>query len=252
VTKSAVDLVSVLRTARIVDLSHTFFPGQPHHPALPDQEVIAVIDFDSDFSSLVQQYRFVGQWGTHIDAPLHFHRSAASLDQLPVEQSILPLVVLDIHERVSIDPDTVASLDDVHLWEAAHGRIPLGAFVALRTDWSLRWPNNDQLDNIGADGFSHRPGWSRAVLEFLVDERSVTAIGHETADTDSGYSVSAKHDYSLERYFLGTGRWQIELLNNLRIVPPSGAVIFVGWPKPKGGSGFPVRAIAIFDDSSGR
>jgi kynurenine formamidase len=252
VTISTVDLVAVLKSARIVDLTHAFFPGQPHHPALPDQKVVAVIDFDSDFSSLVQQFSLVGQWGTHIDAPLHFHRSGASLDQLPVEQAILPLVVLDIHERVAIDPDTVVSLDDVRHWEAAYGRMPQGAFVALRTDWSLRWPNAARLENVGADGFSHRPGWSREVLKFLVDERSVTAIGHETADTDSGYSVSAKQDYSLERYFLGTGRWQLELLNDLRSVPQSGAVIFVGWPKPKGGSGFPVRAVAIFNDSPER
>jgi kynurenine formamidase len=131
-------------------------------------------------------------------------------------------------------------------WEAAHGRIPEGSFVALRTDWSLRWPDAAALDNIGSDGISHRPGWSRAALEFLLEERNVAAIGHETADTDTGRTISTTNDFPLERYVLGTGRWQIELMANLRGVPAAGAVIFVGWPKPRGGSGFPVRAIALF------
>jgi kynurenine formamidase len=242
---SSAPLLSALRDAQIVDLTHTFFPGQPHHPALPDQAMRAVIDFDSSYSSLVHEYRFVGQWGTHIDPPLHYHRGGCPLDELPVDQAVLPLIVLDIHERAATNPDTVACLEDIASWEAAHGTIPKGAFVALRSDWSLRWPDADAMENRGADGFSHRPGWSREVLAFLVDDRAVTAIGHETSDTDAGLAVSAHGDYSLERYFLGTGRWQVELLANLRQVPASGALIFVGWPKPRGGSGFPVRAIAL-------
>ena len=238
-------LLAALGSARLVDLTHTFFPGQPHHPALPDEAVRTVIDFDSGYSSLVQEYRLVGQWGTHIDPPLHYHRAGCSLDLLPVAQALSPLVVLDIHERVSSDPDTTATLADVESWEAAHGPIPKGAFVALRTDWALRWPDAQAMENRGPDGFSHRPGWSREVLEFLVERRDIVAIGHETPDTDSGYAVSARGDYSLERYFLGTGRWQVELLAPLGDVPPAGALMFVGWPKPKGGSGFPVRAIAL-------
>lgn len=238
-------LVGALRRARVVDLTHTFFPGQPHHPALPDQQVRAVIDFNSEYSSLVQEFRFVGQWGTHVDPPLHCHPSGLGLDELPVQQCVLPLAVLDIHLRVASDADTTASMEDVQAWERAHGRIPAGAFVALRTDWSVRWPDGDAMQNLGKDGFSHRPGWSRDVLQFLVEERHITAIGHETTDTDTGLAVSARGDYSLERYLLGTGRWQVELMANLRRVPEAGALIFVGWPKPKGGAGFPVRAIAL-------
>jgi len=236
-----------LTKARFVDLTHTFFPGQPRHPALPDEAVRNVIDFDSEYSSLVQEFRFVGQWGTHIDPPLHYHQDGASLDSLPVQQALLPLVILDIHAKVAANADATPTLEDVAAWEAAHGRIPQQSFVALRTDWSTRWPDQARMDNVGSDSFSHRPGWARDVLEFLVDERNIAAIGHETSDTDTGYAVTAKHDYSLERYFLGTGRWQVELLANLSKVPPAGALIFVGWPKPKGGAGFPVRAIALCD-----
>jgi kynurenine formamidase len=227
-----------------VDLTHTFFPGQPHAAIVPDERM-RTVDLGPQNTSVMHEYCFVGQWGTHIDAPLHFYSGARSVDELPVEQSVLPLAVLDIHERVATDPDATPSLDDVQAWEAAHGRIPEGSFVALRTDWSLRWPDAAALDNIGSDGISHRPGWSRAVLEFLLEERNVAAIGHETPDTDTGHTISTISDFPLERYVLGTGRWQIELMANLRRVPAAGAVIFVGWPKPRGGSGFPVRAIAL-------
>ena len=238
-------MIQGLANPTIVDLTHAFFPGQPHPAVLPDQEVRPV-DLGPDNDSLVQEYRFVGQWGTHIDAPVHFDRNGATLDELPVEQVLRPLVVLDIHQRVLANPDAIPSMSDVYAWEARHGLIPEGAFVALRTDWSLRWPSAAAMDNVGMDGFSHRPGWSHEVLQFLVDERHVAAIGHETSDTDPGYAVSAFGDHSLERYFLGTGRWQVELMSSLRSVPASGALIFVGWPKPRGGSGFPVRAVALW------
>jgi kynurenine formamidase len=230
---------------KIVDLTHTFFPGQPHAAGLPDQRVRRV-EAGVGNLSLVHEYCIVGQWGTHIDAPLHFRADGVSLEQLPVDQCVLPLAVLDIHGRVRIDPDAVPTLGDVSAWESAHGPIPEGSFVALRTDWSLRWPDSAAMENVGVDGLAHRPGWSSEVLQFLVDERNIAAIGHETADTDRGCSVSELGDFPLERYFLGTGRWQIELLTNLWQLPESSAVIFAGWPKPQGSPGFPVRAVALF------
>lgn len=232
----------------IVDLTHSFFPGQPHPADLPDQRV-RKLELGAENPSLAHEYCFAGQWGTHIDAPLHFCRHGLSLDELPVEQCIRPLVVLDIHDRVRIDPDAVPTLADVSAWEAAHGTIPEGAFVALRTDWSLRWPDPVALENVGFDGLAHRPGWSAEVLQFLVEKRNIAAIGHETPDTDSGRSVSEGSGFPLEKNFLNTGRWQIELLANLWRVPVSSAVIFAGWPKPRGGTGFPVRAIALFGAS---
>ncbi|MDQ0561064.1 kynurenine formamidase [Rhizobium mesoamericanum] len=94
------------------------------------------------------------------------------------------------------------------------------------------------------DGRSHAPGWSKSVLEILLLERRITAIGHEQIDTDPGLAVS-RADSSLELFVLQQNAWQIELLRNLDQVPEAGALIMASWPKPKGGSGFPARAIAI-------
>jgi len=90
----------------------------------------------------------------------------------------------------------------------------------------------------------HYPGWSLEVLKYLFEERKVTAIGHETTDTDPGIATS-RGDYSLESYVLGRNCYQIELLTNLDQVPEYGALVVVTAPKPKGGSGFPARVFAI-------
>jgi len=157
---------------------------------------------------------------------------------------LLPLVVLDIHENASANPDYTISMDDVSAWESRYGKIPEGCFVALRTDWSKRWPNQTAMLNIDRDGTMHYPGWSMEVLRYLYEDRKITASGHETTDTDPGIQTS-KDDYMLESYILGHDHFQIELLANLDKVPEYGALIVVAFPKPEGGSGFPARAFAI-------
>jgi kynurenine formamidase len=92
----------------------------------------------------------------------------------------------------------------------------------------------------------HFPGWSKEVLEFLFEQRQITAVGHETTDTDGGIATSQEtSNWALESYILGLDRWQIELLTNLDKVPEHGALVIATWAKPRGGSGFPARVVAI-------
>ena len=142
------------------------------------------------------------------------------------------------------NPDYTLTLKRLQKWETDHGQIPAGAFVAMRTDWSKRWPDAAEMENKDVKGTAHYPGWSLAALKFLYEERKITASGHETTDTDPGIATS-KDDYSLETYILSTNHYQIELLTNLDQVPESGALVVVSFPKPKGGSGFPARVFAI-------
>jgi len=151
---------------------------------------------------------------------------------------------VDVHEECAKNPDYTLSLERVKRWETDHGRIPPGAFVAMRSDWSKRWPDADKMANKDANGAAHYPGWSLPALKHLYEERKITASGHETTDTDPGIATT-KDDYSLETYVLSTNHYQIELLANLDRVPESGAIVVVSFPKPKGGSGFPARVFAI-------
>ena len=66
------------------------------------------------------------------------------LDQIDVKEMFLPLVVIDIHEKVAKKTDYAVTMNDVKAWEAKHGTIPEGCFVALRSDWSKRWPDAAQ------------------------------------------------------------------------------------------------------------
>jgi kynurenine formamidase len=237
------EIYAILQGSRFVDLTHAFGPGIPHWKGFKDEERVTLYTIEKD-GFFAQEYRHVGQWGTHVDPPAHFHAGLRTVDQIDLKESILPLVVIDVHAKVAANPDYVVTLDDVKAWEERHGPVPRGAFVALRTDWSKRWPDDAAMQNVDADGVAHYPGWSRPVLQYLYETRGITASGHETTDTDPGLATTTD-DYSLESYILGLNRYQIELLANLDQVPESGALVVVTFPKPKDGSGFPARVFAI-------
>ena len=160
------------------------------------------------------------------------------------KQMVLPLVVIDAHTETEKNPDYTLSVEHIKRWESAHGSIPPESFVAMRTDWSKRWPNNAAMANKDASGVAHYPGWTLAALKYLYEDRKITASGHETTDTDPGIATT-KNDFSLETYILRSNHYQIELLTNLDQVPEVGALVIVSFPKPKGGSGFPARVFAI-------
>ncbi len=240
---------AVLETRRFVDLTHAFEPGIPHWPGFPDERRKTIYSYRPGQGTLghgfwAEQFTHVGQWGTHCDPPAHFVEGLRTIDQIPVEEMVLPLAIIDIHEKVAKDADYCVTMEDVRDWEARHGPIPRGSFVALRTDWSKRWPDAAAMRNEDENKVAHYPGWSREVLEYLYEERNITASGHETLDTDPGTATS-RGDYSLETYVLGQNRYQIELLTNLDQVPEEGALVVVTFPKPKNGSGFPARVFAI-------
>jgi kynurenine formamidase len=189
------------------------------------------------------------------------HAGGRTVDRIPLDEMILPLVVLDISARVAEDPDAVVTLDDVRRFEERHGRIPARSFVALRTDWSKRWPDPEAVANRDAAGMPHTPGWSLEVLRLLYEERGITASGHETPDPDPGSSTGrpippdrplpeVMHEwYACEAYVCAHG-WEIELLANLDQVPEAGAMVIATFPKAGDAPNFPARVIAICPEGS--
>jgi kynurenine formamidase len=239
----------ILVSKKYVDLTHVFEPGIPRWPGFPDEIRKTIYWYDKRVDTMgagffSEIYTHVGQWGTHVDPPAHFIKGLRTVDQIDLKEMILPLVVVDVHEDAAKNPDYTLSVERVKKWETNHGRIPAGAFVAMRTDWSKRWPDAAKMQNKDAKGISHYPGWSLPALKYLYEECKITASGHEMTDTDPGLATT-KEDYSLETYILSTNHYQIELLTNLDQVPEYGAIVVVSFPKPKGGSGFPARVFAI-------
>jgi kynurenine formamidase len=239
----------ILAGKKYVDLTHAFEPGIPRWPGFPDETRKTIYWYDkrpetTGSGFFAEVFTHVGQWGTHVDPPAHFIKGLRTVDQIDVKEMILALVVVDVHEEAAKNSDYILSIGRVKKWEQDHGPIPGGAFVAMRTDWSKRWPDAAKMANKDANGVAHYPGWSLPVLKYLYEERKITASGHETTDTDPGIATT-KDDYSLETYILSTNHYQIELLTNLDLVPESGAIVVASFAKPKGGSGFPARVFAI-------
>src|SRR5262249_5284370 len=164
-----------------------------------------------------------------VDPPAHFVKGLRTVDEIDPKEMLLPAVVLDVHEAVATNPDYRITMRDIQKWEQTYGPIPEGAFVAMPTDWSKRWPDIAQMRNEDSKRVAHYPGWSLDLLKYLYEKRKITASGHETTDTDPGVAAS-KNDFSLEAYILGQNHYQIELLCNLDQVPEFGALAVVSFP----------------------
>ena len=104
------------KTAKFTDLTHEFFPGQPKFSALPDQQISNFLKLEDGMLFEIHQYSFVGQWGTHVDPPLHMHAGGRNVAQLAVEEMLLPLAVLNVVAQVEANPDYCIRLEDVSAW----------------------------------------------------------------------------------------------------------------------------------------
>lgn len=236
-------LCQQLQQGRFVDLTHPFDENIPHFADAKKMSVEEIRNYDQH-GFCVQYFQFEGQWGTHVDAPVHCCPGGRTVDQIALQEMLLPLVVIDIHEKVAHNPDYILTVDDVLSWEDQYGRIPQGAFVALRTDWSKRWPDNSAMQNYDQDGIPHTPGWGLDAVSYLYDECQITASGHETIDPDPGIRAKSSN-WACERYILNKNHYQIELLTNLDQCPFTGAIVICSFPKSLHASGFPARVFAI-------
>ena len=238
---SLADALRIIQSKEFVDLTHSFSPTTPVWSGFGQATMSAASDPKSHMPYTISTsgfrstfYSFVGQYGTHVDPPAHFDPDGMTMDQIPLQQMILPLVVLDITPLLATDPNHALSVDDIKAWEKDHGQVPAGSFAALRTDMYKDWDSNPER-------FKRAPfpAWSLAAIKFLFDERKVTAIGHEAMDTDTTDSMES------ETWLLRNNHFQIEVMASLDKLPATGAVIVVTWPKVENGFGFPARAFAI-------
>lgn len=237
------------RKLKWVELSHPLTNDSPVWSGMPEGSVElckTVFDWGNPILECkIQTHKFPGQFGTHIDFPGHFAHDGKLSEDFGVENGVFPLCVIDLTEKVAEDPTYVVTVDDIKAYESKYGRIPDGAFVALRTDWYKFWPSLEKLSGFAEDGSENFPGWCLDALKFIYEERNAAANGHETFDTDASKEAAKNGDLVCERYVLESGKIQIELLSNLDKVPAAGALLFAAWPRIEGANGLPVRAWAI-------
>lgn len=211
-----------------VELSHSMNNDSPVWSGIPAGSVEVsktVFDWGNPMlECLIQTFKFPGQYGTHIDFPGHFVKGMPLSEEFGAQQMLFPLCVIDITAKVAEDVHYAVTVEDIKAYEAEYGAIPDGAFVALRTDWYKNWPDMDKLSGIAADGSENFPGWSLPALQYIYEERNAAANGHETLDTDASAEAAKAGDLACERYVLGKGKLQIEVLQNPERVATAGAL----------------------------
>jgi kynurenine formamidase len=179
-------------------------------------------------------------YGTHLDAPVHFAPGKATVDQIPANKLFGPAVLLDIRQESAKDADYRLPASQIEKWEHAHGRVPPGAIVLLRTGWASRWPNVQTYRNQDKQGKMHFPGFSTEAAKVLIN-RGVSGLGCDTLSADYG----ASEEFSVHHLALGAGLYHLENLSDLSTVPEAGAFLVVAPIKLEGGSGGPVRVFAL-------
>lgn len=238
----------VLKQAKYVDLTHAFSPtiavwpgfGQAKFkPATAGQDFKGYCKLGEPFQYdkhgfIATAYELVtDQYGTQLDPPAHFYKYGATISDLPATYSIRPLVVIDIHEKVKKDPGYHATIEDLKVWEAKHGKIPEGSVVVIRSDWYKRWNETKRFAN------KPFPGTKLDALKLLHLERKILFHGHEPLDTDTTPNLEG------EIWLLQNNFCQAEGMKNLDKVPEVGALIIIGFAKPEGGTGGYARYIAV-------
>ena len=237
---------------KIVDLTQTLAPDFPTI-VLPPQfgqcapfrmEVISRYD-DAGPAWFWHNISVGEHTGTHFDAPIHWVTGKDlpnnTTDTLPPQNLIAPACVVDCSADAANNGDFLLTVPMLEAWEAKHGKIPAGNWVLFRSDWSKR--QGAAYANVLEDG-AHTPGPNPEAVQFLVD-RGVLGLGVETIGTDAGQAHTFTPMYPAHTLMHGAGRYGLQCLCNLDQLPATGAMIVAAPLKILGGSGSPLRVLAI-------
>lgn len=246
----AADLAS--GAVRVVDLTHRLDPDFPVIVLPPEFGQCARFRMEE-----VSAYDHRGpawKWhnltlnehtGTHFDAPIHWISGRdipnGAVDEIPVDAFVGPVVVIDCSEGAARDDDFELTPEIIEAWEAEHGAIPADAWVLMRTDWSKR--SGAEYLNMAEDG-PHSPGPTPAAIEALL-ARGIRGFGTECVGTDAGQGSHYDPPYPAHYLLHGAGKFGLQCLCNLDLLPPVGAVLIAPPLKIKGGTGSPLRVLAL-------
>ncbi|VTU24696.1 arylformamidase [Variovorax sp. PBL-H6] len=246
------------RSVRTVDLTHTLsedFPAlqlPPQFGQVSAFKVERISHYDEAGPGWYWNNFTCGEHtGTHFDAPVHWvtgkDHEANSVDTIAPDNFIAPAVVIDASAQAAQDPDWLLTVDFLRAWEDRHGRIPAGAWVLLRTDWSRRLHDPAAFVNMREDG-AHTPGPTQEAVEWLIREREVHGFGVETINTDAGQSYAWPMPYPCHTLMHGANKYGLQCLKNLDQLPPTGALVVAAPLKIQDGSGSPLRVLALVED----
>ncbi|MCH8071774.1 MAG: cyclase family protein [Proteobacteria bacterium] len=232
---------------QLIDLSHSYGEDTLYWPTSPsafEKEELAFGLTDGGWFYSAYSVCTPEHGGTHLDAPVHFAKGGDTTEKIPLENLVAPAVVIDVSEKAAADRNYRLTAEDLREFENRHGKIAPGTIVLLRTDWSQYWP--DAMAYLGDDtpGDASNlqfPGYGEAAARILAEDRRVAMLGVDSASVDYGKS----QDFIVHRIGSAQGVANLENLTNLDQLPATGATILALPMKIEGGSGGPVRVVAL-------
>ncbi len=240
---------------RIIDLTHAFDSETIFWPTeegfVLEKGAQGVVE--QGYYYAAHRFRTAEHGGTHIDAPIHFHADGWTVDEIPLDRLVGPAVLVDVSDRCAKDPDHRVLVSDFEAWEKKHGRIPAASIVLIRTGFGRFWPDRKAYlgtDERGAPAVAklHFPGLHPDAARWLIAERQIHAVGLDTASIDHGPSTQ----FETHRALFEANVPAFENLAGLDELPATGFSVVALPIKIRGGSGGPLRAIAILpDDAAG-
>ncbi|HEY5545385.1 MAG TPA: cyclase family protein [Gemmatimonadaceae bacterium] len=241
-------------TLRIVDLTQPLGPDTPviglppQFGSSPGVTMEVISKFDEKGPAWYWNVLHMGEHtGTHFDAPVHWITGKDlpdnACDTIPARRFVGPACVIDVTKEVAKNNDFLLKPEHVTAWEAAHGRIPAGAWVLLHTGWSKRSDPTSFL-NVGTDG-PHSPGFHKTTSELLARARDVLGVGVETVGTDAGQAGMFDPPFPNHTIMHGAGKFGLASLRNLDQLPATGSIVIAAPLKIVNGSGSPLRVLAI-------
>ena len=238
----------VFPAGRVVDLSHPFDASTVYWPTAESFKLDTDFEGVTDKGYFYSAYRYSAaeHGGTHLDAPVHFAKGRHTVDEIPLEQLMGSGIVIDVAAKCASNPDYQVSVADFQNWERRNGRITPGTIVFLHTGFGKHYPNRKLYlgtDERGADAVAklHFPGLDPAAARWLTQNRSIKAIGLDTASIDYGQSTL----FESHRILFEKNIPAFENVANLDQLPAKGFSVIALPMKIKGGSGGPLRIVAF-------
>jgi kynurenine formamidase len=234
---------------RVVDLTHAFGEDTVYWPTDTEGFVLEEVfagETEAGYHYEAYRFRSAEHGGTHLDAPVHFAAGAWAADEIPVERLVGPGAVVDVRQAAAADRDYLVSVDDLRRWEAEHGRLPDGAILLLHTGTGAAWPDRAAVlgtERTGPEAVPHLhfPGLDPAAARWLVEERAIDAVGIDTPSIDRGQSKL----FESHRALFAANVPALENVAHLDRLPAAGFTVVALPMKIRGGSGGPLRVVAL-------
>ncbi len=239
-----------LSSDRLVDLSHSFNRRTIYWPTATKFKLTEVADGQTEggWHYSANDFQAAEHGGTHLDSPIHFSANGDTAEDVPLRKVVGSAVNVDVRARANADRDHLISVADIEAFEAANGRIAPNTIVLLRTGWSSRWPDARRYLGTARRGEAavpelHFPGLHVDAARFLVEQRRIRAVGIDTASIDRGQSTM----FEAHRVLAAAQVPVFENVANLDRLPAEGFHVIALPMKIEGGSGGPLRAMAIVE-----